>query len=601
MIRSLFVASLTVLRPRQETPRDPPRDPIDVSDQMVGTHNWAERLRWYHFFKRKEDEEPAEDGKGFEKRPWYQKTKKRAPRDDSAPEAFIQVCTNDFLAVEKRKKIVDNLSKGQRRALTQLKRLPMTHNAACRFVNKSGNTVITDLEQDDQTILTELQDEQHFDLLQNNPSQNICRTIYRFADKWKGEIDDDVLTYMRNIKNCAPGKLKPLIKTHKERPFPTRLLLSGCGTPVQPLSKFVQVAISHLTSFLPYQVLDTKEFLAKIHSINETMSPLPKTACFVTCDVISLFPNVDNTMGIPATRKMLDQHPSTLSVPTACVMEALEIALNNNVSQYTPGDGQTVYATPNMGTAMGPAHSCDYVDVYMSELDEKLVTQCPVPLLTSILPTDERDKPENRTLNWSRFRDDGFAILLDPAYVQPFEEHLQTLNPPNIRWTVNHGLEANYLDIHLTLTRGRITTDVFSKSCHSYLPPTSCHSPAVFKGLISGVGTRLRMICSEDDVLAETIKEYARYFAMAGWDYRKAESELKKGAQKVRIDLLTKPRKKKPQKLACVTTHDPRLPSKAAIIRKNMHILYQNPNNKKIFPRNLIISAERREAKEEPC
>ena len=79
------------------------------------------------------------------------------------------------------------------------------------------------------------------------------------------------------------------------------LLLSGTGTPLQPISIFVQVAISHLTENLPYQIIDTKEFLQKVDKINETYSPLPDAACFAVCDVVSLYPNVNNEIGVPAT------------------------------------------------------------------------------------------------------------------------------------------------------------------------------------------------------------------------------------------------------------------------------------------------------------
>lgn len=571
-----------------------PREPIDVSDQLIGTHNWAERLRWHHHFQTKENLDSQIDNKeNFIKQPWYVKTKNRAPKKDTALEAFIQACTSDFLAIDKRKKISDNLTKGQRQALSQLKKLPLTHNAACRFADKSGNTVITDLEQDDTRILEELKDEKHFDAFNNDPTPVITKKIENFTSKWKGTIDEDIVKFVTDIKNAKPGKVKPLIKTHKPPPFPTRLLLSGCGTPVQPLSKFVQVAISHLTSLLPYQVLDSKEFLAKTLEINEKFPPLPDTAVIATCDVVALFPNVDNSMGVPATRRMLKEHPSTLNVPTQCIIEALELALDNNVCGYTPSDGTTVYAQPNMGTAMGPAHSCDYVDIYMGELDEKLVDTCPVPLLsTSTL--DNHELADFKHLDWSRFRDDGITILMDPDHVQPFIDHLQALNPPNIKWTVKCGKEADYLDIHLALTDGKITTDVFSKNCNSYLPPHSCHSPSVFKGLISGVGTRLRMLCSDTETLRKRIDEYAKYFAMSGWEYNIALKELRKGANKDRKELLTKPRKKKPEKIAWVTTYDPRLPTKAAIIRKNLHLLYQNPKNKNIFPKELIIAADRR-------
>ena len=67
-----------------------------------------------------------------------------------------------------------------------------------------------------------------------------------------------MVTLVTNMGETGPGKCKPLIKTHKPKPYPMRLLFSGTGTPVQPISKFVQIAIGHLTNSLPYQVIDTK-------------------------------------------------------------------------------------------------------------------------------------------------------------------------------------------------------------------------------------------------------------------------------------------------------------------------------------------------------
>ena len=371
-----------------------------------------------------------------------------------------------------------------------------------------------------------------------------------------------------------------------------RLLLSGCGTPIQPLSKVVQLSISHLTQHLPYQIIDTKEFLQKVQHINQTLAPIPESACFAVCDVISLYPNVNNDMGVPATEQRLRAHPSPLNISPECVVEALKLTLNNNVTAFTDGEGHTTYAKPNHGTAMGPSHACDYVDIFMGELDEMIVNQSPIPLLSSLAPTNSAT--DLKSLDWSRFRDDGFTIIPDESYVDRFEQHLQALHPPTIRWTVSHGKTANYLDVSLELKDGRITTDVFSKHCHSYLPPTSCHSPGVFKGLIRGVGTRLRMICSDDDTLAGRVDEYTNYFAASGWKKTKARSELQIGAGRNRAEILSQPRMKKTKKLAWVTTYDPRLPSKSAIIRKNLPLLYSSQQNRQIFPNKLLIGAGRR-------
>ena len=38
-----------------------PRTPIDVSDQLIGTHQRAERLRWHRFHEMKKREEGEDD------------------------------------------------------------------------------------------------------------------------------------------------------------------------------------------------------------------------------------------------------------------------------------------------------------------------------------------------------------------------------------------------------------------------------------------------------------------------------------------------------------------------------------------------------------
>ena len=179
---------------------------------------------------------------------------------------------------------------------------------------------------------------------------------------------------------------------------------------------------------------------------------------------------------------------------------------------------------------MGPNHACDYVDVFMSEKDRKLVSTCPVPLLSSLLPHHLQE--QYRYLDWSRFGDDGFAILLDTKHLQPFTDCLQLLHPPNIKWTVFHRKTAAYLDVSLSLKDGKIITDAFSKHNHSCLPPSSCHSPAMFKDFVQGIGTRLRMICSEDEDLDRRLEEYGKHLTLSRWKYKTAKERLVEGVKK---------------------------------------------------------------------
>ena len=134
--------------------------------------------------------------------------------------------------------------------------------------------------------MQELHDPHLYDILLSDPTESVINTVKAWSKKWtlKGEITEDILAYIENIRDSHPGKCKPLVKTHKQKPFPIRLLLSGSGTPVQSLCKFVQLNIRHLTEHLPFQILDTKEFLRKIDEINSTFSPLPDCVfCNLRC------------------------------------------------------------------------------------------------------------------------------------------------------------------------------------------------------------------------------------------------------------------------------------------------------------------------------
>ena len=509
-----------------------PTAPVDVSELLVGTHEWAERLRWkrYHFIKNKNKNISNENE--FIKLPWYRKSDLSAPKGDKSLELFIEKCTLDFINEKNRKKIKNNLTVDQRKALKDLKNLPTTYKAACRFADKSSKTVITSLEEDDDIITKELNNPNYYNILDEDPTDAIKKTIFSWADKYEnlGAINEDISIFVKNIEKSQPAKCKPLIKTHKPQPFPYRMLLASSGSPTHPLSKFIQLSLSHLTKKLPYQLVDTKAFINKIEVMNKHLPPLDTNCILVSCDVEKLYPSVDNSMGIPAVKNMLENYPSPLCGNVQCIMEGLEIVLNNNVCKFTKCDGSTIYALPNNGTAMGPCHAPDYVDVFMGILDQKLVEECPVNLITSTC-NNSTLSDQLKFLNWSRYRDDGFIILPNKEDLNDFKDFLMKLCPNKIKWTVESGRSINFLDVTVFINdNGKLSTDVYSKNCHSYLSPNSCHNPCTFRGLAVGMGRRLRLICSDDNTLKNRIIEYTNYLVSSGWKKDFAFKALTTGA-----------------------------------------------------------------------
>ena len=58
----------------------------------------------------------------------------------------------------------------------------------------------------------------------------------------------------------------------------------------------------------------------------------------------------------------------------------------------------------------------------MGDLDEHIVNDKPVPLISSLLPNEQQS--DNKDLDFARYRDDGINLLLDPSHKELFYLHL---------------------------------------------------------------------------------------------------------------------------------------------------------------------------------
>ena len=73
-----------------------------------------------------------------------------------------------------------------------------------------------------------------------------------------------------------------------------------------------------------------------------------------------MFPNIDNSLGIRAVTQALNSRPN-LFPSTECIVEAVSICLENNISQFL---------NQIHGTAIGPKNSCSYADLAMGVIDK---------------------------------------------------------------------------------------------------------------------------------------------------------------------------------------------------------------------------------------
>ena len=140
------------------------------------------------------------------------------------------------------------------------------------------------------------------------------------------------------------------------------MLLSGCNTAIENLSIFVDFHLTPLAKKLPSFIQDSTDFLNKLLQLN--YKPTGNTY-LVSFDVVNMFPNIDNNLGIKAVKKALNAR-ETKFPPTDCILEATQMCLDLNNCRYLGKDFLQIY-----GTAMGPHNACSYADLAMGDFDDK--------------------------------------------------------------------------------------------------------------------------------------------------------------------------------------------------------------------------------------
>lgn len=194
----------------------------------------------------------------------------------------------------------------------------------------------------------------HYRQLSSDPSENHISLVKTWANKWLeiGDISPEIAEWVSAV-NPKPGVAYVKVKNHKPN-NPLRLITSCCGTAIERLSFFTEFNLKPLAEGLPSFIKDTTHLLTKIRYINHTLGPLPPHTLLVSWDVVSLFPNIDNTLGLLAVKFVLDSRTTHLAF-TECILEAVELCLQHNNSQF--GDNHYLQCH---GTAMGPRNACSY-------------------------------------------------------------------------------------------------------------------------------------------------------------------------------------------------------------------------------------------------
>ena len=137
---------------------------------------------------------------------------------------------------------------------------------------------------------------------------------------------------------------------HTKRATRSDLLHLVVAWQTENLSAFTEFYLQPLAQKLPSFIKDTTDLLNKIEHLNKS-GPFPTGTLLVSWDMVSMFPNIDNKLGLFAFRKALNARENIFP-STSCILEAIKICLKSNHSVFKENFFLQIH-----GTVMGPKNT----------------------------------------------------------------------------------------------------------------------------------------------------------------------------------------------------------------------------------------------------
>ena len=338
--------------------------------------------------------------------------------------------------------------------------------------------------------------------------------IDSFCTIWKQRKRITLMDAKWILKNTSsePSYLYLLPKIHKT-PLKTRPIISYSGSACSGIAKWLDVELKKILPHLPYIASSS------ISVVNELRSQIfdPGTLLF-TMDATAMYTNIHLGHALPVLTEFFTVNERgreiirKAGVSASAILHAIDIVMKNNIFAF----GDTFWLQ-KAGTAMGTPPAPTWATIYFCIWEMIIIPEF------------------DELLFYKRYIDDGFALWLpNPARdnaqrLAEFQQRMksfgadhefftaqnQTLTP--LQWTFSDlATSAIFLDLNISISNGVIETTIYEKELNLYLyiPPHSCHSKGVLKGLIYGMTHRAKHLnTNESDCIPFLVRCFHRLLA----------------------------------------------------------------------------------------
>ena len=381
------------------------------------------------------------------------------------------------LAIQKIKHPRPNLTRGERRAISELKRdelrMILTTDKGVALVVLNTEDYIKKAE--------DLLNQNTYKVLTADPTMRLKTKMIKLLKtiKSKEGISEELYKKLYPTGAGSP-KFYGLPKIHKPG-MPLRPIVSSIGAVTYQTSKEVARILKPLVGKSEHHVKNTQDFIESIKGIH-----LGEDQCMVSYDVKALFTSVPTTKACSIIKQRLEEDPELnqrTSLSIGNIISLLEFYITSTYFSF-----QGKFYEQVEGAAMGSPLSPIVANIYMENFEVEAITSAPNP-------------PQF----WKRYVDHTFTIL-QSSTKDEFLEHLNSIDQ-QIQFTAENQREDGampFLDKLVSPGRdGSLSTSVYRKPTHTdlYLQWGSHHPLSSKYSVIGTLQHRAHTISSNTQLL----------------------------------------------------------------------------------------------------
>ena len=453
--------------------------------------------------------------------------------------------------------------------------------------DKGGAIVLWSIEAYLKEANNQLSNPLHYRKLESDGIQLLSTQITTFLTHLLGRnlLTQQCYDFLEPSPHPCTPEFYLLPKIHKPKIndlTPGRPIISGCGSPTEKLSKFLDHFLKPIVKTIPSYIKDTNHFLQII--IRERHN-FPPGIILCTLDVKSLYTNIPQDEGIlHCMMALIDFYATGLPLPATHLQQMFEFILKGN---YFSFNGQPYLQTH--GTAMGTPFAPNFANIFMSVIEQNILSTAP-----------EGKKP----LIWKRFIDDIFMIWqYDEASLTEFLAHTNNVHN-TIKFEAQQSrAKINFLDttIYLNNNSGLLESTLFVKPTDicTLLHAKSFHPPSCKKSVIYSQALRFRRLITDNNELHKHLKALQKNLIIRGYESQDITTEFSKLTHVTQYELLFpgnpannettlqhlnfEPPPPKPQVLPFVVPFDIKTINIGSVLTKHWHLISADAYLKEIW------------------